>query len=90
MIYRAAFAVIGLFFVTVAFTKLVTLAVNLATRFLSDVSADVKMGPWYFWPWIVSASVNFCIGLYFFLGAPHLLGWHLKKCKTVDRNGGDP
>lgn len=84
VVYRVAFAVVGLFFITAAFTKLVTLLANLATRYLGELPSDMHMGPSYFWPWIVSALVNLCVGLYLFLGAPALLGWHLKRCKAVD------
>jgi len=90
VVYRAAFAVIGLFLITVAFTKLLALVSNLVTSFFEDLPAELEMGPSYFCPLIVSALVNLCIGLYFFLGAPHLLGWHLKKCREVDRNDGAP
>ncbi|NQU75274.1 MAG: hypothetical protein HQ546_03030 [Planctomycetes bacterium] len=88
IIYRIIFAAIGVFLISTAFIKLVTLMANLAIKYFS--TAPIQMDLSYFLPWIASALVNLCLGLYFFIGAPHLLGWHLQRCDAVDRKNQDP
>jgi len=84
VVYRTALAVMGLFFITIAFTDLVTLVANLAVKLWHDPPVEYEVGLSYFWPWAVKALVNLCIGLYLFVGAPKLLGWHLKRCDATD------
>ena len=84
VVYRTALAVMGLFFITIAFTDLLALVANLAVKLWHDPPVEFEVGLSYFWPWAVKAFVNLCVGLYLFIGAPKLLGWHLKRCDATD------
>ena len=88
VIYRTIFAGIGLLLLTTGFARLATLIGNVALKFFSD--SPIPMGESAFWPWVISSALNFSLGLYLFLGAPRLLGWHLGRCEKIDKEDRNP
>jgi len=83
VLYRIVLAVMGLYFITVGITNGLTLLNNVVIHYFSDLPDELAIGPRGFWPFALLAGANTGIGLYFFLGAPRLLGWHLKRCREV-------
>ena len=82
-VYRIAFAIVGLFLLTSAFTNGVQLAVNYVTIYVAEAPVVNKANA--IWPFVIGTLIRLILGLYLFLGAPRLLGWHLKRCSEIDK-----
>ena len=83
VLYRVALAVLGLYFATRGSRDGLVLLSNLVADLGDRLPDELAWNPHSYWPFVASSAAYFGFGLYFFLGAPGLLGWHLKRCQRL-------